>query len=148
MFWHELYGRAEVPKGEARFFAQSDELRIEALRGPILEETKAGYRLRHDQPGKITPASSMYEVVRAMAAAQPSGTDAVAAVIAAAEIPAADAHLWAVVDWVAAKLPQSDSVAVALAAVKRSSAPIQAAVAAAVERATPDRQMSLYEEAT
>jgi putative DNA methylase len=148
VFWHELYGRADVPKGEARFFAQSDELRIEDLRGPILKESSKGFRLRHDPPDRITPSSSMYEVVRAMAGAQSSGTDAVAAVIAAAQIPAADAHLWAVVDWVASKLPSSDPVAVALASVKRSTAPIQAAVPGATSRMSPDSQMSLYEEAT
>ena len=69
VFWHEAYGQDSVPKGEARFFAQSDELRLEELRGPILEETRAGFRLRHDEPERITPISSAYEVVRAMAAA-------------------------------------------------------------------------------
>jgi hypothetical protein len=143
VFWHELYGRSEVPKGEARFFAQSDELRIEDLRGPILEETRAGYRLRHDAPAAISPSSSMYEVVRAMAAAQPSGTEAVGAVIASAEMSATDAHLWALVDWVAARLPQSDAVAVTLAAIKRNGAVIQTAAASAAERSAPDRQLKL-----
>lgn len=143
VFWHELYGRAEVSKGEARFFAQSDELRIEDLRGPILAETSAGYRLRHDPPEPISPTSSLYEVVRAMAAAQPLGTGAVGAVIADAELSATDAHLWALVDWVAARLPQSDPVAVSLAAVKRNGAAVQSAAAAAAERGAPDRQLRL-----
>lgn len=143
VFWHELYGRSEVPKGEARFFAQSDELRIEDLRGPILEETRAGYRLRHDAPGAISPTSSMYEVVRAMAAAQSSGTEAVGTVIASAEMSPTDAHLWALVDWVGARLPQSDPVAVSLAAIKRNGAVIQSAAASATERIAPDRQLKL-----
>ena len=66
VFWHELYGRNDVPKGESRFFAQSDDLRLEDLRGPILAESKKGFSLRHDQPERITPSSSTYEVVRAM----------------------------------------------------------------------------------
>ncbi|WP_439811677.1 hypothetical protein [Streptomyces sp. P9-2] len=131
VFWHELYGRADVPKGEARFFAQSDDLRLEDLRGPILTETKAGYRLRHDAPNKVTPASSMYEVIRGMAARWGAGTDAVAAVVADADLSPTDAHLWAVIDWVAAKLPASDPVAVALAAIKRNRGTVQASAAIA-----------------
>src|SRR5258708_19095703 len=61
IFWHEIHGRMDVPKGEARFFAQSDGLRLEDLRGSILAETKAGFQLRHDAPGQLTPASSVYE---------------------------------------------------------------------------------------
>ncbi|MGW6840220.1 hypothetical protein [Streptomyces sp. NPDC054958] len=129
VFWHELYGRADVPKGEARFFAQSDDLRLEDLRGPILLETKAGYRLRHDAPEKVTPSSSVYEVIRAMAARWSSGTEAVSAVVADAELSPTDAHLWAVVDWVAAKLPGSDPVAVSLAAIKRNRGTVQASAA-------------------
>ncbi|MEU4094895.1 hypothetical protein [Streptomyces sp. NPDC026673] len=148
VFWHELYGRADVPKGEARFFAQSDDLRLEDLRGPILTETKAGYRLRHDAPGKVTPSSSTYEVIRAMAAHWPSGTEAVAAAVADAGLSPTDAHLWAVIDWVAAKLPASDPVAIALAAIKRNRGTVQASAAVATSPArhadnTPN-QSSLF----
>jgi adenine-specific DNA methylase len=126
IFWHEVHGRMDVPKGEARFFAQSDGLRLEDLRGPILTETNAGFRLRHDTPDRISPASSAYEVVRGMAAAWSAGTEAVAACLAAAERPPLDAHVWALVDWLATKLPASDPVAVALAAIKRNRGSIQA----------------------
>ena len=46
VFWLRAKGRAEVPKGEARFFAQADELRLEDLRDRILAESPAGFRLR------------------------------------------------------------------------------------------------------
>lgn len=146
IFWHELHGRDIVPKGEARFFAQSDELRLEDLRGPILEETRAGYRLRHDAPERLTPASSAYEVVRGMAAAHSLGTDAVAACLAAAERPATDAHVWALVDWLATKLPASDPVAVALSAVKRNRGTVQASVARETVREESTDQPTLFEE--
>ena len=59
IFWHEVHGRAEVPKGEARFFAQSDGLR---LRRPARTHPHrvqaAGFRLRLDDPRRVTPASS------------------------------------------------------------------------------------------
>ncbi len=149
IFWHEVHGRVDVPKGEARFFAQSDGLRLEELRGPILAEAKAGYRLRHDAPAALIPTSSVYEVVRAMAAAWPAGTEAVAACLTAADRSPTDAHVWAVVDWLTTKLPASDPVTVALAAVKRNHGSIQANAAtqaAAVTRAAADAQPALFEE--
>lgn len=129
VFWHEVHGRIDVPKGEARFFAQSDGLRVEELRGPILTETKAGFRLRHDAPDQLTPASSAYEVVRGMIAAWSAGTEPVAACLTAAERSPVDVHVWALVDWLAAKLPKSDPAAVALAAIKRNRGSIQASAA-------------------
>lgn len=146
IFWHEVHGRVDVPKGEARFFAQSDNLRLEDLRGPILAETKAGFRLRHDTPEGLTPASSTYEVVRGMAASWPSGTEATAACITDAERPATDAHVWALVDWLATKLPTSDPVAVALAAVKRNCGSIQATAATTPSTTAAPAQPSLFEE--
>ncbi len=131
VFWHELYGRNDVPKGEARFFAQSDDLRLDDLRGPILVESKKGFSLRHDAPERLAAASSTYEVVRAMADAWPRGSDAVGAVLAAAERTPTDAHVWAIVTWLATKLPASDTVAKQLAAVQRNRGTIQAATAAA-----------------
>jgi len=146
VFWHETYGRAEVPKGESRFFAQSDSLRLDDLRGPILEETKAGFRLRHDAPEHITSGSSAYEVVRAMAAAQPAGTDEVAAQLSSADRPPMDAHVWALVDWLAEKLPSSDPVAVALAAIKRNTAVIQKIAAGQTNQASEVQMATLFEE--
>ena len=146
VFWHETYGRADVPKGESRFFAQSDNLRLEDLRGPILEETKAGFRLRHDAPDRIGPASSAYEVVRAMVAAQPAGTEAVAAQLSGADRPATDAHVWALVDWLAAKLPSSDPVAVSLAAIKRNTGTIQKIAVGQAKQASEVQTVAMFEE--
>ena len=67
VFWLRAKGRSEVPKGEARFFAQADELRLADLRDRILVESKAGFRVRLDDPGPVTSESSVFEIVRAMA---------------------------------------------------------------------------------
>ena len=72
--------------------------RLEDLRGPILNETKAGSRLRHDAPERIVPGKQRYEVVRGMAAAWPSGSDAVAAASLAADIDRPGCARWAVAD--------------------------------------------------
>ncbi|WP_448002693.1 hypothetical protein [Agromyces bauzanensis] len=125
VFWQRLNGRGHVPKGEARFAAQSDNLRLEDLRGALLTESKAGFQLRLDDPGPVSARSSTFEVARAMAAAWGAGgTEAVAKVMAIAERPPNDEHLWAVVAEITRELPDSDKIAVALAAVIRNAGTI------------------------
>jgi len=125
VFWLRIYGRADVPKGEARFAAQVDGLNLDDLRGPLLTESRAGFRLRMDAADMLGPSSYTFEVARTLAAAwDTGGTDAVAAVIASAGRDPADRHLWAVVKDMAAQLPDSDSVAKALAAVTRNASTI------------------------
>jgi adenine-specific DNA methylase len=129
VFWLRAKGRAEVSKGEARFFAQADELRLADLRDRILTESTTGFRLRLDDPGPMTSASSVFEVVRAMAhALEEGGTEAVAEVIAFAGRETSDQHLWAVVGDLANHLPASDKTAKALAAIKRTSTTISTLV--------------------
>ena len=122
VFWLRAKERAEVPKGEARFFAQADELRLDDLRGRILTESAGGFRLRLDDPGQVGPQSSTFEVVRAMAHAwETGGTEAVAAVVATAERDPSDQHLWAVVADLTRQIPSADGLAKALAGIKRVS---------------------------
>ncbi|MET8008499.1 hypothetical protein ABZU86_05180 [Streptomyces sp. NPDC005271] len=125
VFWQRLYGRTDVPKGEARFLAQADNLRLEELRGSLLTESKSGFRLRLDSPSTVSPRLSTFEVVRAMAAAWgEGGTEPVAAVMAQADRQPNDAHLWAVVSEINAQLPASDVVAKALTAIHRNAGTI------------------------
>lgn len=128
VFWMELYGRSDVPKGAAIFFAMSNELRIEDLRDRMVTESSKGFRIRYDALDEVSPKSSRFEVVRGMAAAWPQGTEAVAQVIEQADVGATDQYLWAVADWLSTKLPDSDPVSGALAAIKRNKPAIQAAV--------------------
>ncbi len=125
VFWQRLYARSDVPKGEARFLAQADNLRLEDLRGPLLDESRSGYKLRVDAPGAISEKSSTFEVVRAMAAAwDKQATEGVAAAISESERPPTDPHLWAVVSEILSQLPSSDPVAKALTAIQRNAAAI------------------------
>jgi adenine-specific DNA methylase len=122
VFWLRAKGRAEVPKGEARFFAQADELRLDDLRGSILTESAGGFRLRLDDPGEVSPQSSTFEVVRAMVHAWATGgTEPVAAVMSIAERDSSDQQLWAVISDLARQIPSADSLAKALAGIKRVS---------------------------
>lgn len=145
VFWQRLYARSDVPKGEARFQAQADSLRLEDLRGQLLTESKAGFKLRLDEPEQVTDKSSTFEVARAMAAAwDGGGTEAVAAVVAAADRAPNDAHLWAVVAEIGRQLPESDKVAKALTAIVRNAGTIGNLVPRMAEAAAAkDGQLSL-----
>ncbi|MFI7283444.1 hypothetical protein ACIBOV_24595 [Micromonospora chersina] len=138
VFWQRLYGRTDVPKGEARFLAQADNLRLEDMRGALLTESRSGFKLRLDAPDTFSDRSSTFEIVRAMAKAwDDGGSETVAAVLAKADRQANDAHLWAVVAEIVRQLPASDPVAKALTAVQRNAATIGTMVqyvAAAAER--------------
>jgi putative DNA methylase len=143
LFWLRAKGRAEVPKGEALFFAQADELHLDDLRDRILIESKAGFQLRLVDAKPITDASSMFEVVRAMAHAWDiGGMEAVAATIAIAGLEPNNQHLWAVVGDLANNLPASDKTAKALAGIKRSSSTISTLVGS-VQSAT--KQSGLFD---
>ena len=145
MFWLRVYGRENVPKGEGRFLAQADEIRIEDLRGSLLSESKAGFKLRTDPPDAPVHAySSTFEVARAVAAAwNDGGTEAVAAVIADAEREPTDQHLWAVIGELVARLPASDPAAKALTAVQRNNVAVANLVARHAAQHAEGVQLSL-----
>src|ERR1041385_99541 len=126
IFWLRTHGRTNVPKGEARFLAQADNLRIEDVRSGLLSESAAGYKLVFTPPAEIDNRAPVFDVVRAIAAAWPaSGSDGVADVLSRAERTADDQHVWAVVGELVRQLPQSDPVARALTAIQRNTSTIQ-----------------------
>ncbi|MEU1964378.1 hypothetical protein ABZ541_04910 [Micromonospora sediminicola] len=148
VFWQRLYGRTDVPKGEARFLAQVDNLRLEDMRGALLTESKKGFKLRLDAPGLVSERSSTFDVARAMAKAwDDGGTEAVATILAMADRQASDAHLWAVVAEIVRQLPANDPVAKALTAVQRNAGTIttmiQYVAAAAAAEADAPTQLEL-----
>ena len=145
VFWLRLYGRTDVPKGEALFAAQVDGLSLDDLRGSLLTESRAGFRLRTDAADYLSPASCTFEVARALAAAwDADGTDSAAAVIVSAGRDPSDRHLWAVVKDMAAQLPPSDAVAKALAAITRNASTIGSMVNR--QAATTNIQLTLADD--
>jgi putative DNA methylase len=126
VFWLRLYGRTIVPKGEARFMAQADNLRLEDVRDALLAESTAGFRLLVTPPTHVDPNSPAFDVARAIAGAfADGGTEAAATVLAQAERPPDDEHLWAVVGELVAQLPPDDATSKALTAVQRNTSAIQ-----------------------
>lgn len=148
VFWQRLYGRTDVPKGEARFLAQADNLRLEDMRGPLLTESKSGFKLRLDAPDAISERSASFEVARAMAKAwDDGGTEFVARIMASADRQANDPHLWAVVAEIVRQVPVSDPIAKALSAVQRNASTIgtmiQYVAAAAAAQSDAQTQLAL-----
>jgi putative DNA methylase len=126
VFWLRLYGRTNVPKGEARFMAQADSLRLEDVREALLAESMAGFRLLVTAPAHVGPDSPAFDVARAVAGAfADGGTEGAATVLARAERAPDDEHLWAVIGELVAQLPPDDATAKALTAVQRNTSAIQ-----------------------
>ena len=148
VFWMRLYGRTVVPKGEARFLAQVDNLRLEEVRGHLLAESSVGFRLLLDPPTNIGPDSAEFDVARALAGAfTAGGADAAANVLAKWDRPVDDEHLWAVIGDLVAQLPASDGTAKALTALQRNASVIRnlaKGVAIARADAGPERRPTLF----
>jgi putative DNA methylase len=126
VFWMRLYGRTNVSKGEARFLAQADNLRLEDMRDGLLAESSAGFRLLVDSPVCIGQNSATFDVARGLAGAYATGgTEAAAELLACSERAVDDEQLWAVIGELVAQLPASDATAKALAAVQRNASAIK-----------------------
>jgi putative DNA methylase len=148
VFWLRLHGRTNVPKGEARFMAQADNLRLEDVRDALLAESTAGFRLLVTPPTHVGPDSPAFDVARAVAGAfADGGTEAAAMVLARTERAPDDEHLWAVVGELVAQLPPDDGTAKALTAVQRNTSAIQnlaKGIATAQADADPVRHPTLF----
>ena len=135
VFWIRAFGQGAVPKGEAKFSAQSSNLRIEDVRQLVLAEAPGGYKIRVDDSGEANADMPVFNVVRAMAAAwQSGGSEGVSNVLAAAERTGDDQHVWAVVGDLVTHLPASDNTARALIAIQRNRSPIQSLARGVAER--------------
>jgi putative DNA methylase len=126
IYWLQFYGLGIVPKGESRFIAQTESIRIEDVR-ELFAETKAGFALDVSlQDADVTGRTPVFALVRAMAARWTSqGAEGVAHALSEGEAEGcisgpSDPHLWAVVTELGRVLPRSHKTATALASVERS----------------------------
>lgn len=126
VYWLQVHGLGAVAKGEARFMAQGDAIRLEEVRD-LLKESSKGFALLVDpaetEPHKHTPLFVLARGVAYRWANQ--GADGVSDVIARAVLAgcvsgSSDAHLWAVISELERVLAPSHTTAKALAAVQRS----------------------------
>jgi hypothetical protein len=145
VYWMQIHGLTAVPKGEARFMAQGDAIRLEDVRD-LFSESKAGFTLLVDpadaDPGERTP---LFVLARAISHRWVTeGADGVARLLAEAVSASglsgpSDAHLWAVLSELVRVLPPSHATAKALAAVERSRNQIVNLTGQAAAQITADR---------
>lgn len=130
--WLRFYGHTVVQKGEARFMAQTEAIRIDDVRD-LFVESKNGFKLNTEPTDVgVTEKTPVFGLVLAMCARMAGdtegdlvGVDGAASVLAAAETTGAvskttDPHLWAVVSELHQKLPDSSKTGKALARIVRS----------------------------
>jgi putative DNA methylase len=154
LWWVRVYGRDVVAKSELRWQALAASLEIAEVRD-LVPDTEKGceFAAATDQPRVVTPDSSAIDVALAMAAALGDGLDAVAEVMVASgrDVDVEDPYLWAAITFLADRLPDSDSDAIAWTRILRNRASVNSAtkavvvarVTAAVEREAQEAQMKL-----
>jgi adenine-specific DNA methylase len=111
LFWSRLFGRVLAPKSEARWQAMASDLSFKELDAILIEAEKGkGVRLAFSDevPHQVTETSSIIDIAFAMARAWRDGIAAVGEVLAAAGRDNEDSHLWAALNYLAARLPEAD----------------------------------------
>lgn len=152
--WVRVYGRRAAPKSEARWEALTADMDLGEVAG-ILADADKGVRFAYakQRRGPVDETSAVIDVVLAMASAYPDGLAAVADVLTAAGRDSDDKDVWAVVKWLAARLPEGDADGqtwsdlirgrTGLGAVSRGV--LAARQRADEQRAQQDRQGSLFD---
>ena len=113
LFWARAFHRSLTAKSEARWQALASDLKLEDLKGILIEPTKGkdkGLRLVYasETNRTIDENSSTIDVALAMARAWSDGLEAAAQVLALAGRDKDDAYLWAALAYLAECLPDGD----------------------------------------
>jgi putative DNA methylase len=151
LWWARLYGRQPQPKSELRWQVLASSMDLEAVRDLVGGDKGVALISSESYNGKITHDSAVIDVALALAAASTYGLAAMGEVLAASQFEADDQFLWAAIQFLADRLPDSDSDSVAFHRVLRARAGIGTATenvarAVRVERARQDiedRQIKL-----
>jgi putative DNA methylase len=114
LWWVRLYGRQPQSKSELRWQALAASLDIAAIRDLVPDADK-GVRFitSREFSGKVDNESAAIDVALALAAVAESGLDAMGQVLHEAGRTADDTYLWAAIQFLADRLPDSDADAVA-----------------------------------
>ncbi|MFA9444415.1 hypothetical protein [Egicoccus sp. AB-alg6-2] len=151
VYWLQVHGLGAVAKGEARFMAQGDAIRLEEVRD-LLKESSKGFTLLVEpadaDPDEHTPLFLLARAISHRWITQ--GADGVADVLAQAVVSGcitgpSDAHLWAVISELERVLSQSHPTAKALAAVQRSRNQIVNLTGQAADRVSSGRKQQVLE---
>ncbi len=124
LWWARLYGRQPQAKSELRWQVLASSLDLEAVRDLVDGESGVALVSSSRFEGRITPDSAVIDVALALGAASEQGLASMGEVLAASNLEADDEFLWAAIQFLADRLPDSDPDAVAFHRVLRARAGI------------------------
>jgi putative DNA methylase len=151
LWWVRLYGRQPQAKSELRWQVLAASLDLEAVRDLVEGDKGVAFITSDKFEAQITPSSAVIDVALALAAASEQGLAAMGEVLASSSLDSDDQLLWAAIQFLADRLPDSDPDAIAFHRVLRARGGIGSAAENVVEVAraerarqdTEDRQIKL-----
>jgi adenine-specific DNA methylase len=151
LWWARLYGRHPQAKSELRWQALASSMDLDAVRDLVDGDKGVALVSSANFQSVITSESAVIDVALTLAAASEQGVAAMGEVLAASHFEADDQFLWAAIQFLADRLPDSDPDSIAFHRVLRARVGIATAaqnVAEAVrtereQRDLEDRQIKL-----
>jgi putative DNA methylase len=151
LWWVRLYEREPQAKSELRWQALASSLDMDRVKDLVPGDKSAALVTSDRFEARITPDSAVIDVALALAAASEQGLAAMGEVLVSSSFDSDDQLLWAAIQFLADRLPDSDPDAIAFHRVLRARGGIGSATenvveAARAERAqqdTEDRQIKL-----
>jgi putative DNA methylase len=139
LWWARLYGRQPQAKSELRWQTLASSIPLETVRD-LVDGDKAVALITSDKfTSQITQDSAVIDVALVLAAASEQGLAAMGDVLAASPIMPDDPFLWATVQFLADRLPDSDPDSVAFHRVLRARAGIGTAAENVAETVRAER---------
>jgi len=135
LWWVRLFGRQEAAKSELRWQALASSLELSDIRDLVPDAKKGCAFIESPKfTGDIGPESSVIDVALRMAKRWAEGLDAVGEVLIDAGRDAEDAYLWAAISFMADRLPDSDTDAIAWTGILRNRKNVGSAARGVVTR--------------
>lgn len=134
VWWVKLYGRQVAAKSELRWQALAADLDLSEVRDLVPDADKGcRFVAAKDFKRDVSPESSVIDVALALARAWPDGLDAVGEVLAGAGRDAEDSYLWGAIAFLADRIPDADTDAIAWTGLVRNRKNVGAAAKGAVD---------------
>lgn len=134
LWWVRIYGRQSQSKGELRWQALASSLELDAVKDLVSDADKGvRFVMAREFSGRIGADSAVIDVALALAAASNDGAEAMGQVLLDANRASDDTQLWAAIQFLADRLPDTDSDGVAFTRVLRTRAAIGTAATAVAE---------------
>ncbi|MFB4271352.1 hypothetical protein [Nonomuraea sp. GTA35] len=121
LWWVRLYGRQVQAKSELRWQTLASSMDLAEVRDLVPDADKGvRFAMANQFKAHVSSESAVIDVALALAAASEEGLAAMGEVLAASGREADDAYLWAAVQFLADRLPDSDPDAIAFSRVRRA----------------------------